>query len=94
MRRFLWAIGLALGVAAAGCRAPRPDLTPTTLPGPALAEAARVVPTPDLSALPAILPVAASAPTPAKYLSLSAEECRRSACAHAALARAGASLVL
>ena len=87
MRRFLWAIGLTLGVAVAGCRAPRPDPTLTTLPGPALVEATRVVPTPDLSALPAIVPVAAAAPAPAKYLSLSAEECLRSACTHAALAR-------
>ncbi len=87
MRRYVWGIGLALAVAAAGCRAPRPDPTPTTLPGPALVEAARVVPAPDLSALPAILPVAANPPVTAKYVSLSAEECLRSACTHAALAR-------
>ncbi len=87
MRRYLWGIGLTLGVAASGCRTPRPDPTPTTLPGPTLVEAARVVPAPDLSALPATLPAAAAAPVPARYLSLSAEECRRSACTHAALAR-------
>ena len=87
MRRYLWGIGLTLGVAAAGCRAPKPDPTPTTLPGPALVEAARAVPAPDLSALPAILPAAATSPAPAKYLALSVDECRRSACTHAALAR-------
>ena len=87
MRRFLWALGLTVGVAAAGCRSPRPDPALANPPGPTLAEAARVVPAPDLTALPALVPVSAAVPVSARYLSLSADECRRSACTHAALAR-------
>ena len=87
MRRHLSALCLGLSVAATGCRATRPDPTPTTLPGPALVEVARSVPVPDLSALPAILPTAPATPETVRYLSLSAEECRKSACTQAALAR-------
>ena len=87
MRWALWVLGLGVAVATTGCRATRPDSTPTAVPGPVLVEAARAVPAPDLTALPAVLPPSAAPPDAARYLRLSAEECRREACAHAALAR-------
>ena len=87
MRRRLWGLCLGLSLAATGCRAARPDPSPTALPGPPLAEVARSLPAPDLSALPAASPAPNPTPEPARYLGLSADECRRSACTHATLAR-------
>ena len=87
MRRQLWVLGLGVAVATAGCRATRPDASATALPGPVLAEAARSLPAPDLSVLPAVLPPSIATPEAARYLRLSADECRRAACTHAALAR-------
>ena len=86
-RRLLRALGLALVVAASGCRTARPDPSPSPPPGPTLVEAARVLPTPDLTALPAVVLTAAVVSEPVAYVGLTADECRRSACVQASLAR-------
>ena len=73
MRRQLWVLGLGVVAATAGCRATRPDAAPTALPGPVLAEAARSLPAPDLSALPAVPPPSTATPEAARYLRLGAD---------------------
>jgi hypothetical protein len=87
MRGTRRAIGaaLALGVLA-GCRSPRPAVAAAEPPAPHLAEVVRDIPAPDVSAIALAVPADPPA-VPARYLRLTADECRRAACGHAVLAR-------